>query len=352
MIDLKKELSSLEIYREISPISSKDYKEFKVKNNFFYTLSDELLLKRQKQFINILNNIIHTNSSSYAYTKNLSYYDFLLPHIHNYNFLRLDIKSFFHSIKEKYIRFVFQNYFKNQDNTTDLLLDDNTKAIDSFIKLIMIDLAKTSINKKYRNCKILPIGFPLSPVISNIVFRPLDLQIEKLCKDNGIAYSRYADDMLFSSAKVNVKYIHSIKFIEDIQLILSQFDFKLNSKKTLKSVELLSLNGIVLNNGTMRLSNKKLDFIKKIIHYNNKLKKTPKEILFKLFKYDLPAKCHYFPAELETFYKEQYVFKLTGYRSYLISIIKFSKFNNILDEEVYKKYNNLLIHLENIIEEN
>jgi RNA-directed DNA polymerase len=352
MIDLKKELNNLEIYKEISSISLNDYKEFRVKNNFFYTLRNESLLKKQKQFIHILNNIMHTNSSSYAYTKNLSYYDFLLPHVHNYNFIRLDIKSFFHSIKEKYIRFVFQNYFKNQDNTSDLLLEDNTKAIDSFIKLIMIDLSKTSINKKYRNCKILPIGFPLSPIISNVVFRPLDLQIEKLCKDNGITYSRYADDMLFSSSKINIEYIHTIKFIESIQLILSQFDFRLNNKKTLKSTDLLSLNGIVLNNGTIRLSNKKLDFIKKIIHYNDKLMKSPKEILLKLFKYDLPPKCHYFPMELETFYKDQYVFKLAGYRSYLVAIIKFSKFNNILDEEIYKKYNNLLVQLEKIIEEN
>lgn len=351
MIDLKKELYSLGIYKEISSISKKDFKEFKIKDNFFYKLDNESFLKQQKYFVQVFSNIIQTNGSSFAYKKNSSYYDFLLPHIKNNVFIRLDIQSFFHSIKEKHIRFVFQNYFKNQDNTVNLLLDDDSKAIDSFIKLIMIELPKTSINEKYCNCKILPIGFPLSPIISNIVFRPLDIQIEKLCKENNINYSRYADDMLFSSLNINSKYINSDKFIENIQLILSQFDFKLNQHKTIKKTNLLSLNGIVINNGTIRLSNKKLDFIKKIIHYNNVLKKTPEEILFKLFKYTLPNSCKYIYSEIENFYKDQYLLKLSGYRAYLISIIKFLNLNRILNEESYKKYNEILIQLEEIIEE-
>ena len=351
MIDLKKEFYKLGIYKEIGIISRKDYSEIRVQDSFFYQLNNETFLQYQKHFVNIFNDTIQLNGSSFAYKKKLSYYDFLLPHVKNKVFIRLDIRSFFHSIKEKYIRFVFQNYFKNQDNTVNLLLDDNSKAIDSFIKLIMIQLPATSANKKCINRKILPIGFPLSPIISNIVFRPLDIQIEKLCKQNNINYSRYADDMLFSSLVADSKYIDSDKFIENIQSILLQFDFKIKNKKTIKKTNLLSLNGIVITDETIKLSNKKLDFLKKVIYYNNVLKKTPKEILLKLFKYDLPTRCYYINSNIDNFYKDQYVFKLSGYRSYLISNIKFLKSNGILHEETYQKYNELLIQIERIIKE-
>lgn len=49
----------------------------------------------------------------------------------------------------------------------------------------------------------LPQGSPCSPVISNLIAHILDMHLVKLAKRNGCIYSRYADDLTFSSNKPN-----------------------------------------------------------------------------------------------------------------------------------------------------
>lgn len=45
---------------------------------------------------------------------------------------------------------------------------------------------------------VLATGFSTSPVISNLVFRPLDDVFASFSEENGVLYSRYADDLTFS----------------------------------------------------------------------------------------------------------------------------------------------------------
>ena len=45
----------------------------------------------------------------------------------------------------------------------------------------------------------LPQGAPTSPLLANLVGMNFDLPIIQICKDNGIIYTRYVDDLWFSS---------------------------------------------------------------------------------------------------------------------------------------------------------
>src|SRR5205085_12448911 len=47
----------------------------------------------------------------------------------------------------------------------------------------------------------LPQGSPCSPVISNLVGHLLDMRLVKLASEAGCTYSRYADDLTFSTNK-------------------------------------------------------------------------------------------------------------------------------------------------------
>jgi len=47
----------------------------------------------------------------------------------------------------------------------------------------------------------LPQGSPCSPVISNLIAHPLDIKLSKLATKAGVTYSRYADDLTFSTNK-------------------------------------------------------------------------------------------------------------------------------------------------------
>lgn len=48
---------------------------------------------------------------------------------------------------------------------------------------------------------VLPQGAPSSPIITNMICRPLDTQLIKLSKLYNVQYTRYADDMSFSCSK-------------------------------------------------------------------------------------------------------------------------------------------------------
>lgn len=72
-----------------------------------------------------------------------------------------------------------------------------------------------------------PQGAPTSPAIANLVLRDLDLSLFHLATLNGCRYSRYADDLTFSSNKKI-----SEDFLKKVHSEVNNFGFKLNSEKT------------------------------------------------------------------------------------------------------------------------
>lgn len=53
-------------------------------------------------------------------------------------------------------------------------------------------------------------GFPTSPVLSNLVFRPLDDKFRSFAIDNDLVYTRYADDLTFSGASVGDEHLQVV----------------------------------------------------------------------------------------------------------------------------------------------
>ena len=77
---------------------------------------------------------------------------------------------------------------------------------------------------------VLPQGAPTSPVITNIVCQRLDYLLTGLAKRFGLKYTRYADDITFSSMH-NV-YQKDGKFITELHRIIADQHFQINEKKT------------------------------------------------------------------------------------------------------------------------
>ena len=72
----------------------------------------------------------------------------------------------------------------------------------------------------------LPIGAPTSPVISNFICKQLDADLIDFAATNSLAYSRYADDLTFSSnSKIEQESILGIREL------IEQNKFKVNEKK-------------------------------------------------------------------------------------------------------------------------
>ena len=340
-------------------IKSEKINEFKIGKNYFYELKDKKeLIDIHKVVNDEFQKNIPLNNVAVAFRREKSYLDLFEPHRKNYYFLRLDIKAFFHSIKVDDINKIFSSYFEDD------YIDENKKQtlIDAFINLVTYKIPDNSPNEDFKGKQVLPMGFITSPVISNIIFRKIDIQIQKFCSQHDITYTRYADDMLFSSDKKN-KYVHSDGFINEISILVGQMNFKLNKHKTVKSTHTLSLNGYTIQYSIIsknffdiknekvinefRLSNKKINIIKKMIHLIETEKQTEQYILKKLFNYKLPDRV---PNDKKNeFYKHQLNNKLTGYRSYLLSFVVFNKKYNCMQKETAEKYIKLIEKLNGFI---
>lgn len=176
-----------------------------------------------------------------------SYFNFLNAHTGKKFFIRLDIKNFFESIDYYMLKDVFSYYFRINNTVT------NEEVLENFINLITLD------NK-------LPQGSITSPTTSNIVFRRNDIRIKKYCNKIGVSYTRYADDLLFSSNSnlLSKDHKYSHYFLKKIASILSSSHLLLNNDKTIISKHSISLNGFVIDQ-SIRLSRKKLKKLSSIL---------------------------------------------------------------------------------------
>lgn len=148
-----------------------------------------------------------------AYRKNKSIADHAVPHAKNRFLLKMDFKDFFHSISAAAIRryLVEARKFSPED------------------ALLVASIVCWRDKSTRRLC--LSIGAPSSPLLSNALLYEFDKRVVNLCKPFKVRYSRYADDLAFSTSKKDV--LSDIK--KEIQLICHQLDYpelEVNHKKT------------------------------------------------------------------------------------------------------------------------
>lgn len=146
---------------------------------------------------------VHPSSHATAYIKGKSIKNNISPHQNNRYFLNLDIKEFFPSIKFVNIEYLFETigYNKHQSKILALLCTCNST---------------------------LPQGAITSPAISNLVISRLDRRISGYCSNKNIIYTRYADDLTFSSNNRNILNNSS----EILKNIIYSEHFDINEEKT------------------------------------------------------------------------------------------------------------------------
>ena len=95
---------------------------------------------------------------------------------------------------------------------------------------------------------VLPQGASTSPLLTNAVCDTLDRRMRGVAKRFGLHYSRYADDMTFSSMH-NV-YQENSDFRNEIKRIIEEQGFKMNDKKTrlLREGRRQDVTGLTVNN--------------------------------------------------------------------------------------------------------
>ncbi|RPJ94079.1 RNA-directed DNA polymerase [Rummeliibacillus sp. TYF005] len=77
----------------------------------------------------------------------------------------------------------------------------------------------------------LPQGAPSSPIITNLICEILDYRVSKMAKKYKLNYTRYADDLTFSTNDKNFLRLQT-EFLKNISKELIRAGFKINEKKT------------------------------------------------------------------------------------------------------------------------
>lgn len=120
-------------------------------------------------------------------------------HLNKKVVVNLDIKNFFESIPFERIIEAFKSLGFHNNMAT-----------------ILADIVTYN--------KILVAGFNTSPIIANIVCSQMDKELSAICKDRNINYTRYADDLSFSSED-NIE-------LDTLEKIITKYGFTLNTEKT------------------------------------------------------------------------------------------------------------------------
>jgi RNA-directed DNA polymerase len=144
-----------------------------------------------------------------------------MPHVGKSFVLNIDLKDFFPSIRAHRVKELFlSERFGFNDSTATVL----------------------ALLTTYQGH--LPQGAPTSPIITNFICAPMDVALRELSSKNNWTYTRYADDLTFSS-------IHAFTDadIAQIRNIVESNQFSINDKKIRRSGSgrRQEVTGIVVN---------------------------------------------------------------------------------------------------------
>jgi RNA-directed DNA polymerase len=157
----------------------------------------------------------------------------------------IDLKDFFHSFDKNRIKMALYNEPFNLKGERDVIA----------YKIACI------CTYNFNGRRVLPQGSPTSPIITNIICWRLDKRLQGLAKRFGAEFTRYADDITFSSNH----NVYREEFIAELRRIISEENLWINPEKTRlqKNNVRQSVTGLTVNAG-VNVAN---EFIKEVRMY-------------------------------------------------------------------------------------
>lgn len=263
--DLLLRLEDLDYLIRSAPYRYKVYQIAKRQPEKMRTIAQPARAVKRLQYwviVNILRSYpIHP--AALAYRKGKSILNNAKAHAKKRYLLKLDFTDFFHSIKAD----DFRNFIKAHDPRE---IDDSD--LEYLIRILFW-------RKTRGGDLILSIGAPSSPMLSNILLYEFDQRVAEYCKPIGVAYTRYADDLTFSTNRKNM--LGDVeKKIDEMCSKLPYPRLRLNREKRVHASKatLRRVTGLVLSNdGSVSLGQQRKRHIHAAVHHFKHGKLTTEE---------------------------------------------------------------------------
>ncbi len=226
------------IERNINPYDTFEIKKSNNKLRCISAPKAELKLVQRWILKEIISNI-KPHWRCYSYHQDASILECAKQHLEAKWLIKMDIKDFFHSIQEGQVYQIFKQLDYPPLVAFELarLCTINGSGRDSVNIEHWINYSKSKKKMPYSMGNnhlfgFLPQGAPTSPQLSNIVFKKLDQQLQELAFENNLVFTRYADDLSFSTLNKDYSRLDLLKLIKKVSNILKRGGFILNEKKT------------------------------------------------------------------------------------------------------------------------
>lgn len=246
--------NSIERYISNAPMKYKTYTIPK-------RTSGQRLIAHPAKKLKLLQRLLVTEMSPYisehhramAYRKGVGIKQNATLHKNNSYVLKLDFNDFFNSITPD----MFINVLKLKGlelTNADILLISKTFFWNK--------------SKKTDGKLVLSVGAPSSPFVSNVTMYYFDEYIESICISQKITYSRYADDLTFSTS-IKGNLFHIPKIVKKKLELLFLNKITINDLKTIYSSKAHNrhVTGITINNnGELSVGRERKRIISSLIH--------------------------------------------------------------------------------------
>lgn len=187
-----------------------------------------------------------------AYQKGSSIKKNALAHAGNAYLSKFDIVDFFGSISEEDLIEHFKIHLGEQVDP-------------KHFKLIA---RCCTISYKGANKFVLSVGAPTSPLLSNSIMHEFDTSMQAWCLERGITYTRYADDLTFSTNTKDISFEIEARIVEILKA-LNYPRLQINQKKTVYASRKNQrrVTGLIISNeGSISLGRDKKRVISAMIH--------------------------------------------------------------------------------------
>ncbi|MFX0033955.1 MAG: reverse transcriptase family protein, partial [Candidatus Hermodarchaeota archaeon] len=182
--------------------------------------SPKLKQIQSKIFIDILEKI-KASKFAHGFIKERSIVSNAKEHLKSQIMYHIDLVDFFPSIKLNEVCKVFRNIGYSE------YISYLFGLLCTFIPECNFTIQDKSI-LNFNQLAFLPQGACTSPIISNLVCCQLDKELNEFARGYGLRYTRYADDITFSSQ--SKRYI-TTNLIKKIHSVIKAHGFSINRKK-------------------------------------------------------------------------------------------------------------------------
>ena len=185
-------------------------------------IPDPATMALQRTLLRRLLAKLHADPAACGFERGKGIVDHAAPHVGRAVVVTCDLKDFFPSVTAKSVDYYFRR------------IGWNAEAAALLARLTT-----------YQNG--LPQGAPTSPRLSNLLVHGVDYTLAKAAARRGFRYTRYADDLAFSSAEDDPHAVRDL--VRQTERVVGRAGFRLNPRKTriLRRHQRQTICGLVVN---------------------------------------------------------------------------------------------------------